>query len=348
MVARLGPGHDALVLPGLVPHPFAGLDPRKRPPLYEDAAMKLLVLLNDRARDGGAAEVRAQIERTFFRHDVRFAAPPSLEALWHLLRAETAASVDVVVACGGDGTVNVALQALQGTSIPLGILPLGTANDLADELGLTRDLEHASEVIKLKRSRDIDLIDVRVMGEPAGRVFATSGGTGLAADVAVDTNAFKSLTAGIPGVREVVKSLGKELYQLFLIKEFVFPAEHIRRLRLEFDDEVMDVETALIMVNNQAVVGGSFQIAPQTKNDDGTFCVSIFTDRDGAALARTTALVRQGRPAASVRQRETSSLVMRALDGQPLRFFGDGELLQDSGAGLALSVRSRAARVIVG
>jgi hypothetical protein len=65
-------------------------------------------------------------------------------------------------------------------------------------------------------------------------------------------------------------------------------------------------------------------------------------------LARTTALVRQGRPSPSVLQRETSALVMRALDGQPLRFFGDGELLQDSGAGLALSVRPRAARVIVG
>jgi diacylglycerol kinase family enzyme len=310
--------------------------------------MKLLVLLNERARDGGAAEVRAQISRTFFRHDVRFEAPPSVEALWRLLRSETTSSVDVVVACGGDGTVNVALQALQGTNIPLGVVPLGTANDLADELGLTRDLEHACEVIKLKRSRDIDLIEVRAIGDPVGRVFSTSGGTGLAADVAVDANAFKSLTAGIPGVREVVKSLGKELYQLFLVKEFVFPAEHIRRLRLEFDGEVMDVETALIMINNQSIVGGSFRIAPQTRNDDGTFCVSVFTDRDGASLARTTALVRQGRSSPSVVQRETSSLVMRALDGHPLRFFGDGELLQDSGAGLALSVRPGAARLIVG
>ena len=310
--------------------------------------MKLLVLLNNRARDGGAAEIRTQIERTFFRHDVRFEAPPTVEALWRLLGAETPSSVDAIVACGGDGTVNVTLQALQGTNIPLGVIPLGTANDLADELGLTRDLEHACEVIKLKRSTDIDLIDVRVIGEEMGRVFSTSGGTGLAADVAVDTNAFKSLTAGIPGVREVVKSLGKELYQLFLVKEFVFPAEHIRRLRLEMNGETLDVETALIMINNQSMVGGSFKIAPQTKNDDGTFCVSIFTDRDGASLARTTALVRQGRPSPSVLQRETSALVMRALDGQPLRFFGDGELLQDSGAGLALSVRPRAARVIVG
>lgn len=309
--------------------------------------MKLLVLLNDRARDGGADEVRAQISRTFFRHEVRFESPPSIEALWSLLHSDVAASADVVVACGGDGTVNLALQALQGTGKPLGVIPLGTANDLADELDLSRDLEHACEVIKLKRSKDIDLIDVRVIGEDTGRVFSTSGGTGLAADVAVDTNAFKSLVSGIPGVRDVVKSLGKELYQLFLVKEFVFPAEHMRRLRLEFDDETLDVETALVMINNQSVVGGSFHIAPQTKNDDGTFCVSVFTDKDGASLARTTALVRQGRASDSVLQKETTSLVMRALDQRPLRFFGDGELLQDSGAGLALCVRNKAARILV-
>ncbi len=322
--------------------------------------MKLLVLLNDRARDGASEAVLAQLEKTFFRHALRIERPASIGEAQALLRAAT--DVDVAVVAGGDGTVNVALQALAGGSVPLGVLPLGTANDLADEVDLPQDLAHACEVIKLKRCKELDVIAVRSVGlgvdgggskASAERLFVTSGGTGLAADVAVDTNRFKTAMARIPGVRDVVRSLGKELYQLFLVKEFVFPAEHVRRLHLTWDDNRAtggrEVETALIMINNQAVVGGSFVIAPQTRNDDGRFCVSVFLDQEGPALAKTTSLLRQGRSPGpqSILQIETTKLTLTAVDGKPVRFFGDGELLADTDASLELFVRPRAARVIV-
>ena len=311
--------------------------------------MKLLVLLNDRARDGGSEAVREQLAQTFFRHDVRVESPSTIEAAQALLRA--AVDVDVAVVAGGDGTVNVALQALGGGRVPLGILAVGTANDLADELDLPRDLAHACEVIKLKRIKELDVIAVGPAGGPAdsARLFISSGGTGLAADVVVDSNRFKSSVARIPGVRDVVRSLGKELYQLFLIKEFVFPSEQVRKLRLQWDGGGRDVETALVMINNQPLVGGSFRIAPKTKNDDGRFCVSVFLDTDGAGLAMTTALIRQGRLPGpeSILQLETSKLTIESADGKPVRFFGDGELLADTDATLEVAIRPRAARIIV-
>ncbi len=301
--------------------------------------MKVLVVLNSKARDGGRGRIKQQIERTFFRHDVRVETPATVEEAQRLFRA---AAADLVVIAGGDGTVNAALHALPGT-IPLGIIPSGTANDFAEELGLPTDVEHACEIVKLKRTRDVDLLDVN------GRVFITSGGTGLAADVAVDTNRFKTLVAQVPGVRDVVKSMGKELYSVFLLKEFAFPAEHVRRLALAWDAGDLKVETALVMINNQPIVGGSFKIAPGTKNDDGTFCVSVFLDQDAAGLARATAQVRSGRLPAkeSLLQFETKTLRIEALDGHPARFFGDGELLADTSAPIIVTTLPGARRVVV-
>src|SRR3569833_1270086 len=68
---------------------------------------------------------------------------------------------DAVLACGGDGTVHEVLQGLVGTKVALGVVPLGTANALAQNLGLGRD------PVKAVRS----LIDARPMEVPAGRIF---------------------------------------------------------------------------------------------------------------------------------------------------------------------------------
>ena len=65
--------------------------------------------------------------------------------------------VDLVVAGGGDGTLNTVLQGLVGSKMPLGILPLGTANDLAKTLGIPTDLEQACDVIAGGHTRRIDV-----------------------------------------------------------------------------------------------------------------------------------------------------------------------------------------------
>ncbi len=71
---------------------------------------------------------------------------------------------DVVVLAGGDGTVNAALPALMGTGAPLGLLPLGTANDLARSLGLPKEPADAGAVLATGRVRHVDV--ARVNGHP--------------------------------------------------------------------------------------------------------------------------------------------------------------------------------------
>jgi len=67
------------------------------------------------------------------------------------------ADIDLVVAGGGDGTLNAVLQGLVGSNLPIGILPLGTANDLAKTLGVPTDLEQACDVIAAGHTRRIDV-----------------------------------------------------------------------------------------------------------------------------------------------------------------------------------------------
>jgi len=90
--------------------------------------------------------------------------------------------IDLVIACGGDGTINEVAEALVGTPIPLGILPGGTANVMALELGLGLSLDKAAE--KLTQSRQVRVSVARLTtGEVAPRYFLLMAGAGVDAQV---------------------------------------------------------------------------------------------------------------------------------------------------------------------
>lgn len=98
---------------------------------------------------------------------------------------EHATLVDLAVVGGGDGTVNAAAEALLAARLPLGVLPLGTANDLARVLGLPRDPAAAARVILDGRRRRIDLgrandklfFNIATIGLSARLAKAMDGGT---------------------------------------------------------------------------------------------------------------------------------------------------------------------------
>lgn len=73
-----------------------------------------------------------------------------------IIRAH-ASGADLVIAGGGDGTLSAILQGLVGAGLPLGILPLGTANDLAKTLGIPNDLRQATDIIAQGCTRRIDV-----------------------------------------------------------------------------------------------------------------------------------------------------------------------------------------------
>jgi diacylglycerol kinase (ATP) len=91
---------------------------------------------------------------------------------------ENAAGIDAVVAAGGDGTMNGVADGILQTGLPLGILPMGTANDLARTLHLPFDLPSAAKVIAAGHQRRIDV------GEVNEQAFFNVASIGLSAELA--------------------------------------------------------------------------------------------------------------------------------------------------------------------
>lgn len=160
-----------------------------------------------------------------------------------------AGAVDLVVLGGGDGTMNAAARALVETGLPLGILPLGTANDLARTLGIPMDLEAAVQVVTAGRIRRIDL------GEVNGHPFFNVASIGLSVELT------RELTRGLK------RRWGRLGYAVATIRALArmrpFHAE------IRHDGEAHRVRTIQIAVGNGRHYGGGMTIAQDAEIDDG-------------------------------------------------------------------------------
>ncbi|WP_293682044.1 lipid kinase [uncultured Phenylobacterium sp.] len=160
-----------------------------------------------------------------------------------------AAGTDLVIVCGGDGTVAAAAPGLLQTGLPMGILPLGTANDLARTLRLPLDLAAAAEVIVQGHTERID------MGEVNGHPFFNVASLGLSADLA------RGLT------RESKRRWGRLAYAIRALQVLFaarpFHAEVINR------QERIDVRTLQIAVGNGRHYGGGSVIHEHASIVDG-------------------------------------------------------------------------------
>ena len=84
---------------------------------------------------------------------------------------------DIIVACGGDGTINEVASCLVNTSIPLGIIPIGSGNGLASNLHIPKNLRRALAIIRNQETVKIDV------GQIGGHYFFSNTGIGFDADV---------------------------------------------------------------------------------------------------------------------------------------------------------------------
>jgi YegS/Rv2252/BmrU family lipid kinase len=206
-----------------------------------------LVLLNPNARRG-AEPIEPVLER--LRGSgidplvERFGCPTEVSP--DIVRRK--AEVDLVIVCGGDGTLNAAARGVLDTGLPLGILPMGTGNDLARTLGLPLDLFAAADVIAADASRTIDI------GEVNGHLFFNVASLGLSADLA------KKLT------KERKRTWGRLIYAFTAIKVLLtarrFEAEIVSR------DGTVRVQTLQIAIGNGKHYAGGMTIEASAAIDD--------------------------------------------------------------------------------
>jgi diacylglycerol kinase family enzyme len=145
-----------------------------RPADGHTGALRCAVILNTTA-GGGAEDVAERVRTAFAAAGVAatILTPAGGELVELARRAASDPAFDVIVAAGGDGTVSAVAGALAGSEKPLAVLPVGTLNHFAKDLGIPPDLEVAAASIASAERRRVDV------GEVNGRVFVNNSSIGV-------------------------------------------------------------------------------------------------------------------------------------------------------------------------
>jgi diacylglycerol kinase (ATP) len=222
-----------------------------------------------------------------------------------------------VVAVGGDGTVGEVITGLAGTGVPLGIVPKGTANQVASNLGIPRDIEGAVEVAVNGVPASIDV------GQLAdGRYFALAAGAGW------DATVIASAT------REAKDRWGFGAYLLAGLKGVVSPPSS--RFTIVADDAVLEVRAAMVLLANMGqyvanvVPPVEVSVGPAVSFQDGRLDVCIFAPRTVTDVAALLWRVARRRYAGDDRMIYLQAAEVTVTADPPVVTEVDGELIGET------------------
>ena len=238
--------------------------------------LRIVVAINPAASFGrGHAVGPAVVARlTDAGHDVVVVAEANYRALEQSVINAIAAAPDALVVVGGDGMVSLGANLLAGSSVPLGVVPSGTGNDMARGLGIpVGNAESAIEALLLALHRPPRIID-------AGRVRNGAGQESWFACV---------LSAGFDAVVNERANLmrwpkGKSRYNLALLRELAMLKPI--RYRLTLDSEVIETDAMLVSVGNNTSMGGGMLVTPNALLDDGELDVLVVKPLSRLAFLR--------------------------------------------------------------
>jgi diacylglycerol kinase family enzyme len=174
-----------------------------------------------------------------------------------LARSAIASGVDVVLASGGDGTITACVAGVADTGIPLGVLPCGTGNLLARNLGLPLDPEGALAVALTGRDKPLDV------GIANGRAFVVMAGLGFDAEMFAGAS------------EELKKRAGWIAYALSALRHLW---DRPTRMVLQADGgPPLRRWASGVIVGNVGTLQGNVQLLPDAVPDDGVLNVAVLT-----------------------------------------------------------------------
>jgi diacylglycerol kinase (ATP) len=269
--------------------------------------VEIAVVVNPTSGKGRGALVQADVVRHLCAGgaNIRELVGRDAEGAVALCREAVADGVDALVAVGGDGMVHLALQAVAGTPTPLGIVPAGTGNDLATELGIpVRDIAAATAIVLRGGIRRIDAVRT-----DAGRWFGCVLGAGFDSVVNERANRMRW-------------PRGNARYNLAILAEL--PRFAALPFTITLDGEEWRTDAMLVAVGNATSYGGGYRITPDARLDDGLLDVLVLGPVGKLDFVRTLPKARTGRhvrhPAVTVRRARTVTLaspgVVAYADGE--------------------------------
>jgi lipid kinase YegS len=182
--------------------------------------------------------------------------------------------VDAVIAVGGDGTVNEVVNGLDGSDVALGIIPLGTANDFARQVGIPDDADHAMDVVLQRPPRTIDTAELN------GRRFLNVSSGGVAAEATAETPT------------EAKEQLGPLAYAITGVRKLADLQP--RRARITGPELELDCEFLIFAVGNARSTGGGTRITPRALVTDGLIDLCIVEAMPRADFAKLLMRIKKG------------------------------------------------------
>ncbi len=220
-----------------------------------ETGTEISVIINERSGTARNPDAGTAIQSAFMKHGravrlERVRDPGDLPA-----RARQAASRgDVVVAAGGDGTVNAIAAVAVESHATMGILPMGTLNHFAKDLGLPLDLDHAVETIARGQARGVDV------GEVNGRVFVNNSNVGLYPRMVWE--------------RDVEQRRGRSKWTAFAIAMLrTWRSYRTITARLMVGGKAAVVRTPFIFVGNNYYMAEGFQLGGRSRLDEGRLSI---------------------------------------------------------------------------
>lgn len=222
--------------------------------------MKIKVIINTNSKKGCEKQLSNIIQNEFALHDISIEFTKFPKHATEIARIASDSNVDLIIAVGGDGTVNEIVNGITGSKTALGIIPTGTANDLATLYHIPTDINAACKIIKQRNTKEIDIINVN------GWNYITGGGIGLHTEVARISEVIKSNK--IYG-NLLKQTLGSKVYILAMIFALIKLNNFLNYVEIYNDEKVIRIKILFMIINNQSFVGKIYHLCPKARNDDG-------------------------------------------------------------------------------
>ena len=231
---------------------------------------RVAVILNTAAGAEKEGALRGRLAEIFTQHnikcDIHLIGPG--DGITKIAQSAARDGNFAVVAGGGDGTVSAVASALLNTESALGVLPVGTLNHFAKDLGIPLDAEKAAETIATGGIRQVDV------GEVNGKIFVNNSSLGL----------YPSMVRG----RDHEQRLGRSKWMAFLWAVFAVVRRYpLLGVRLSSGDgrQITRRTPVVFIGNNQYEIKG-FEIGTRVSLDRGELAVYVAHHNGRAALIR--------------------------------------------------------------
>jgi diacylglycerol kinase family enzyme len=193
------------------------------------------------------------------------------------VREAAASDTEVVVLAGGDGTMNAGASVLLGGAKPMGVLPLGTLNHFARDLGIPLDLGDAARVLATGRVREVDV------GEGNGQVFLNNCSLGLYPTAVEDREARRSLNG---------RGKWLAMWEAGLSTLRRFP---VNRVTLRLPEAALAVTTPLVFVGNNRYAMSLLSLGKRERLDAGELWLYVARDTGRFGILALAARALAGR-----------------------------------------------------